>query len=123
MKDQEFATKLTAAIAERGWNQSELARRAGMRRDAISTYCRGSAIPSHESLTKLARTLGWTPPKPPEMAARPARKTPRSSVKPGIELTPEPNGGWRLRLDVVVPSLEQATKALSLLSEQQTHSR
>ncbi len=43
-----------------GWNQSELARRAGLRPAAISTYCRGKDVPSPESMTKLARVLGWT---------------------------------------------------------------
>ena len=105
---QTFAAKLTAALDERGWNQSELARRAGLRRDAVSTYCRGSAVPAHESMTKLARVLGWTPPAPV------LKKTKSRSKRVGGFDLQQDGDGFRLRLDIVT-SLEQAVEILALL--------
>ncbi len=57
---QEFGRKLMGLILERGWNQSELARRAGLNRDAISTYVRGVSFPDPRNLHKLAKALDTT---------------------------------------------------------------
>ena len=69
----EFARRLQAKMQERGWNQSELARRCakimprpskGQRqnldfgRDRISHYVRGISMPRPESLAVLAKALG-----------------------------------------------------------------
>lgn len=54
---QEFARKLYDLIMARGWNQSELARRAGVGRDAISTYIRGRSFPEPRTLKRLAEAL------------------------------------------------------------------
>jgi transcriptional regulator with XRE-family HTH domain len=57
----EFAKRLYEALEKKGWNQSQLARYAGLGRDAISTYIRGRSIPSPSSLNKLAQVLGCRP--------------------------------------------------------------
>lgn len=68
----EFARRLQRAIVEKGWTQSELARRAskfmpkefgnkeegGMIRDNISKYIRAKALPSSIHLNALAKALG-----------------------------------------------------------------
>lgn len=61
----EFARRLQAAMIERGWNQSALAREAsarlpggGIGRDAISHYIRGVSMPRPERLAAIAQALG-----------------------------------------------------------------
>lgn len=58
---QEFARRLSSVIMERGWSQSDLARAAGLGRDAISTYVRGRSLPGPLNLRKLADALGMSP--------------------------------------------------------------
>ena len=61
MTKQEFGRKLHAILLERGWNQSEMARRAGIGRDAISTYVRGRSLPEPATLKRMAEALGMEP--------------------------------------------------------------
>ena len=58
---QEFGRRLHAILLEKGWNQSELARKANLGRDAISTYVRGRSFPEPGSLHKIASALGMDP--------------------------------------------------------------
>lgn len=58
---EEFAKRLYAKIAERGWTQSEFARNCDLARDAISTYVRGRSMPSPQALAKMASVLGVKP--------------------------------------------------------------
>ena len=130
---QKFAARLNAALDERGWSQSELARRAGIRRDAVSTYCRAAAMPSKVLLDKIAKALGGSaaelldgslPPAvvPPAVAPR---SKPAAAPKPkpavvrsspaGIELRQEAAGELRLCIDRVV-TVEQAMQILTILS-------
>jgi transcriptional regulator with XRE-family HTH domain len=61
-----FAHRLERLMVERGWNQSELARRASlfmphgkkMGRDNISNYCRGDVLPGPVHLNAIAKALG-----------------------------------------------------------------
>lgn len=55
---QEFARKLQKAMLEKGWNQSELARRAGMGRDNISGYMSGRILPGAKHMKQLEDALG-----------------------------------------------------------------
>jgi transcriptional regulator with XRE-family HTH domain len=131
---QKFAAKLNAALDERGWSQSELARRAGLRRDAVSTYCRAAAMPSKVFLDKIAKALGGSAAElldgslPPGSVVPPAvapRSKPAAAPKPkpavvrsspaGIELRQEAAGELRLCIDRVV-TVEQAMKILTILS-------
>lgn len=87
----EFARRLSAMIAERGWNQTDLARSASkhlpadkeMGRDNVSNYVRGKVIPSPTSLQAIAKALGCKPKDLlPERAARTAE-----AVAPPLSVT------------------------------------
>jgi transcriptional regulator with XRE-family HTH domain len=54
----EFGRRLMQLTLEKGWNQSDLARAAGLGRDAISTYVRGRSFPEPRSLKRIADALG-----------------------------------------------------------------
>lgn len=61
----EFARRLQHIMVQKGWNQSELARRATEQmtsgeigRDVISVYIRGKSVPGPERLSALAKALG-----------------------------------------------------------------
>lgn len=65
---QEFASRLQRAMTERGWNQSELARRATehledgvIGRDSVSGYIRGKSLPSPSYLLALSKALNKDP--------------------------------------------------------------
>lgn len=54
----EFSRRLWKLMADRGWNQSELARQSGLARDVISTYMRRHSLPTPTNMQKLADALG-----------------------------------------------------------------
>ncbi|OFX03264.1 MAG: hypothetical protein A3E78_12045 [Alphaproteobacteria bacterium RIFCSPHIGHO2_12_FULL_63_12] len=64
MTRAEFGRKLWRLMTEKGWNQSELARRASkflespMHRTAVSGYIKGHNFPNPLSAYALARALG-----------------------------------------------------------------
>lgn len=55
---REFARRLSAALVEKGWNQSELGRRTKIDRDNISGYVRGRNLPGPAIVKRLAEALG-----------------------------------------------------------------
>lgn len=55
---KEFGQRLEAIMLDKGWNQSELARRAGIGRDNISGYVNGRFFPHPKHLLKLKDALG-----------------------------------------------------------------
>lgn len=121
----EFATKLAAEMKRHGWSQSELARRASMRRDAISTYVNGKAIPNRESLEMIAKALGvpfetFSKLKvfnQPVATRRPYIKRLASPpVSLPIQIEQEADGSIFLRISRSV-SLDQATKILGILRD------
>ncbi len=65
----DFASRLQKMITEKGWNQSELARRASdymveggkIGRDNISGYIRGTTLPGPLKLAAIAKALGVQP--------------------------------------------------------------
>lgn len=56
----EFGRKLQHLMLQKEWNQSDLARKSGLGRDAISMYVRGRSFPEPKNLAKLARAFGMT---------------------------------------------------------------
>lgn len=58
---QEFGKRLYKLMIGKGWHQSELARRADVARDSVSTYIRGISLPEPGNLERLARALGVEP--------------------------------------------------------------
>lgn len=57
----EFAKKLINLMRDKDLNQSDLARKAGLTRDAVSTYVRARSMPEPINLAKLAKALGVEP--------------------------------------------------------------
>jgi transcriptional regulator with XRE-family HTH domain len=64
----DFGHRLQAALNEKGWNQSELARRvapllprSSIARDNISKYVRGKVLPSPLALEAISTALGKKP--------------------------------------------------------------
>jgi transcriptional regulator with XRE-family HTH domain len=58
---QEFGRKIYNMLMEKGWSQSELARRSDLPRDSISVYIRGKSFPTPSSLAKLAKAFNLDP--------------------------------------------------------------
>ena len=56
-----FAQRLLAVMRERGWTQSELARRAHIGRDNVSGYVRAKNLPGPAILNRLAAALAVSP--------------------------------------------------------------
>ena len=56
-----FAQRLLTVMRERGWTQSELARRARIGRDNVSGYIRGKNLPGPAILNRLAAALSIGP--------------------------------------------------------------
>jgi transcriptional regulator with XRE-family HTH domain len=104
------AERLRVLILERGWNQSELARRSGMRPSNVSNYLRGTNVPNPRQLAKLAEALGTTPGDILSASAE-ASTAPRSLRLTHVE---ERSGQLRLQVDQVVTA-EVATQVIGLL--------
>lgn len=57
----EFARRLYQLMLGKGWRQADLARQAGLPRNAISVYLRGASLPSPDSLKALAKAFDMEP--------------------------------------------------------------
>lgn len=114
---QEFGRRLQRALLDRGWNQSELARRANLRRDAISTYVRGRSFPEPVSLERLARALGM---QPGELLPNAEIQAISQDERPAFQMRQSqgyPDKVW-LQVNQVVTA-EQALRIHKILSEHQ----
>lgn len=110
-----LAKKIHRAIVEKGWTPAELARRAGLTRDNISTYMRMASLPTPESLAKLAKALDMTTE---DLLPNRADATFSDPDNPTLEITQTPAapGKARLRVDQVV-DFAVAAKIAALLQE------
>jgi transcriptional regulator with XRE-family HTH domain len=61
MSVNNFVTWLTGEMDRRGWNNSELGRRAGLVPSAISQVISGTRNPGLEFCIKIAKPLDMTP--------------------------------------------------------------
>lgn len=123
----EFARRLQAQMILKGWNQSELARRAsallpkpvkgqkrgasGIGRDSISHYMRGKMLPLPVYLDALAKALGVRPEDLMPTAA------PGMIEAPPFEMKGMPGGRMYLRINRTVSS-STAAKIMELLSKE-----
>lgn len=57
----EFARRLYKLMIDKGWRQADLARHAGLPRNAISVYLRGASLPNPESTKALAKAFDMDP--------------------------------------------------------------
>lgn len=55
---KDFAKRLFHLLGEKGWNQSDLAKEAGINRDSVSRYIRAQNLPDLVNLKKMADVLG-----------------------------------------------------------------
>lgn len=102
----EFARRLQRAMIEKGWTQSELARRASayapqkrMIRDNVSKYIRGRVLPGPLHLQALCKALGK---KPEDLL--PTRGTPTGGAEtPSMDLRDLQDGNAWLRINQAVP--------------------
>lgn len=110
---QEFGKRVYRLMLSKGWNQSELARQAGIPRDSVSTYVRGISLPTPGNLIKVAQALGVDGdtllPNYVEGAID------RDSPSLELRVSPnQPNEAW-LRVDRRV-TMATATKVIDLLN-------
>lgn len=111
----EFGRRLHQLLLRKGWTQSELARRAGLPRDSISTYVRGTVFPSRLSLDKVAAALGV---ESESLLPNIVEGATARSAHPSFEMKAtetEPGRVW-LRVDRAV-SFSTAAKIAALLDE------
>lgn len=114
----DFAKRLGRLLADKGWNQSDLARAAEkhlpkgetFRRDSVSTYLKKTALPRPMALNAIAKALGVTPD---DLLPNSdfSEKTPYS-MRPVVD---EPGQSW-LSVDMKVP-MGTALAVLSLLNK------
>ncbi len=107
---EKFARKLQKAMLDKGWNQSELARRAGMGRDNISGYLKGKILPGTKKLKQLADALSLPPSALLEDVV--LRDEPDT---PLLEVSRRDNGMVVIRIVQVVP-MPVAVKIMELLN-------
>ena len=109
---QQFGRRLYQLMLSRGWNQSELARQAGLPRDSVSTYIRGVAFPAPKSLGALSTALGVSPDELLPNAGHSAMDDENPSFE--MKVSPSsPNAAW-LRVNRLV-SLSTATRIAELI--------
>lgn len=62
-RKQDFVKRLNALLDAKGWNRSEMARRAGISRDRASVYTRlnNTTLPTVQNLNKIATALSVNP--------------------------------------------------------------
>lgn len=124
----EFARRLEARRIAKGWNQSELARRAtehlpkptkgqkqghAIGRDQISHYSRGISMPRPEALTAIAKALGVEPKDLVPVGGVPSTV----SDPPAFSMVATENGRVFLRINRNV-SMGAATRIIDLLNKE-----
>lgn len=125
----EFGRRLQAAMIEKGWNQSELARRANdyiphpakgqkrgkqIGRDSISHYMRGKMMPLPAYLEVLAKALDK---KPDELLP----SVPMALSSSPFEMKGMPDGRVYLRISRTIRQ-EAAMKIMVILAEEDRQS-
>lgn len=112
-RNEEFGRRLQSLLIERNWNQAELARAAGLGRDSVSTYIRGTVFPDTKNLKKLADALGMTPQQlmPADMAQHIQAEVPALEIRQSAS---DPNKVF-IRINRTV-TIEQAAQIFSILN-------
>lgn len=110
--------KIAQLLEEKGWKQSELAKRANIGRDSISLYVRGKTVPTPASLGKIANALGVAPD---DIAPLLGQSTVARFEAAGDMLSPVAlnllqGGKARLRVDAIVDA-EIAIKVVAMVQE------
>lgn len=111
----EFGRRLQQLHIDRGWNQSDLARAAGLGRDAISTYINGRSFPEPKSLRALADALQVSPEELLPNSIAMAMKQDPSPVLEIKQTAGHPDKVY-LRVNRIV-TLDQAAKIFTILKD------
>lgn len=113
-----IGSRIQAKLTEKGWKQSELARRADIGRDSVSLYIRGKNTPTAGSLSKIAAAFGCSiSDLAPELrAATSERIKAAGQQEREFELLSVGDGKARLRIDKIIPQ-SLAFKILSMIEE------
>ncbi len=118
---REFGKRLQQSMTAKGWNQSELARRAAahmpdgkLGRDNVSSYVRGLSLPGPIILEALCRALGCVP-----TDLLPSRGVPSTSVSmPPLDVKDTGEGKAWLRVNQAV-EWDAAIKIMAILRGQE----
>lgn len=105
---RKFSENLLQVLEERGMTQTDLARRSGLSKDAISTYVRQRSIPTKDSLELIAKALEVEP-------ARLVPKVTGDSKRSPITVTMEGADKMRVVVDAVLP-VHVATQIIELIN-------
>lgn len=104
MTKEQFGACLYRRMLERGWNQSELARQAGLTRNQVNTYVNGLSFPTRLSLHGLAQAFSCRPEDLlPQVAAGTVAMVEKMAT-PQFAIEPHASGKARLRINQVVTS-------------------
>lgn len=112
-----WAERLQRLTSQSGLSQAELARRAGMNRDAFNRYHSGKTRPPRERLEALANVFGVHPSDIDPDRLTLVKRSDMKTVQP-YSVTPSANGdpSWvRLRVDADV-TLQTMTRILEILA-------
>jgi transcriptional regulator with XRE-family HTH domain len=93
----QFGKKLRRAILERGWSQSEFARRCGLPRDSVSTYILGKTLPTAKSAKAMADVLGL---QIDDFLSQPDIPAVSTTVKPSLDIQTLPGSPARARIQL-----------------------
>ena len=113
LSKQAFGQRLYVHMMRKKWNQSDLARHAGLPRDSVSTYIRGKVLPTPKSLQSLANALGVAPIDLLPNAAENAIDADMPSVELRVSVS-APDKAW-LRINRLL-SVETATRIIGLIN-------
>tara|TARA_B100000965_G_scaffold217683_1_gene182219 strand:+ start:1088 stop:1507 length:420 start_codon:yes stop_codon:yes gene_type:complete len=114
IRKSEFGKRLFKLMHEKGWNQSDLAKKAEMGRDSISTYIRGKSVPTPGNLDRLALLFDVKPEElyPNYEANSAALEEPIFQLK---QVNDESNKMW-LTINMKIDS-EKAIAVMKILNE------
>jgi len=109
---QEFGRRLLSLMQSRNWNQADLARAAGLGRDSISTYVKGSVFPDPKNLKKIADAFGTTP-----QALMPDGMA-QTNDAPMLEIRQSATDSDKVHIRINrTVTFEQATKIFSIINQ------
>ncbi len=120
LSKQEFGRLLYRKMLERGWSQSDLARKSGIAKDSISNYIRGKALPFSLNLQKLADVFGESPADllPNSLEAAIDEDVPSLEMRVSVSA---PNMAW-LRVNRLV-SLGTAARVVEMINNDRNGTR
>lgn len=119
-----FARRLHEEMVKKGWNQSTLAKEAfgtevkeGRRvpkgRDRISVYIAGKNLPDDANMKRLAKALGV----PVSSLAPDFDKAPVDRQIQDVQLGQDPDGSYRVRVDLALPNFDLASALITCIRE------